>query len=207
MMLQSFSLLETMRLESGRVIRLDRHLARASRSAAYFSYPWDEGTARAAVAAQAAAHPDGVWRARLLVAADGTVRVECSPHDAGAPRRWRVALADTPVDETDPFLVNKTTKRDVYERARASRLDVDDVILWNRRGEVTETTIGNVVAEIDGVRYTPPVTSGLLPGIFREELLDTGLVRERVLSREDVRAASRLWLINSVREWVAVELV
>ena len=196
-----------MRLDAGRVLRLERHLARVGRSAAYFSYPWDEPAARAAIAAQAAAHTQGVWRTRLLLAADGTVRVECTPHERGEPRQWRVALAGEPIDETDPFLANKTTRRDVYERARASRQDVDDVILWNRRGEVTETTIANLVAEIDGVRYTPPAGAGLLPGVFREEVLGTGLVRERVLTKDDLRTATRLWLINSLREWVAAELV
>jgi len=203
----TFSLLETMRLDAGRVVRLDGHVARAARSAAFFSYRWDEAAARAAIAAQAGAHPEGTWRMRLLVAADGAVRVECTPHEPGEPRRWRLALAAEPVDETDPFLANKTTRRDVYDRARASRPDADDVILWNRRGEITETTIGNVVAEIDGVRVTPPVGAGLLPGVFREEVLGQGLVQERTLTRDDLRAATQLWLINSVREWVPAELV
>ena len=84
---------------------------------------------------------------------------------------------------------------------------MDDVILWNERGEVTEATIANVVAEIDGVRYTPPLSCGLLGGTFRGELLGSGQIRERVLIRADVSGASRLWLINSVREWVDAVLV
>ena len=84
---------------------------------------------------------------------------------------------------------------------------MDDVLLWNDRGEVTECTIGNVVVEIDGVRYTPPVESGLLAGTFRAELLDQGLIRERVLTKSDVASAPRLWLINSVRGWVEARLV
>jgi para-aminobenzoate synthetase/4-amino-4-deoxychorismate lyase len=94
----------------------------------------------------------------------------------------------------------------VYETARRSHPDVDDVLLWNTRGEVTESTIGNVVAEIDGVRYTPPVSCGLLAGTFRAEQLEAGTIQERVLTKADVAAASRLWLINSVREWIEAEL-
>jgi para-aminobenzoate synthetase/4-amino-4-deoxychorismate lyase len=63
------------------------------------------------------------------------------------------------------------------------------------------------VVEIDGVRYTPPVASGLLAGTFRAELLEQGLIRERVLSKTEVASAPRLWLINSVREWVDARLV
>jgi para-aminobenzoate synthetase/4-amino-4-deoxychorismate lyase len=71
---------------------------------------------------------------------------------------------------------------------------------------VTEATIANIVAEIDAVRCTPPATLPLLPGVFRAELLASGNVTERVLLREDVARATRLWLINSVREWIDVEL-
>jgi para-aminobenzoate synthetase / 4-amino-4-deoxychorismate lyase len=56
------------------------------------------------------------------------------------------------------------------------------------------------------VRYTPPVHCGLLAGTFRAEQLDTGAIRERVLSKAEVTSASRLWLINSVRGWVEAQL-
>ena len=112
-----------------------------------------------------------------------------------------------PIDPSDPFVLHKTTHRVVYETARRSRTDVDDVLLWNGRGEVTESTIANVVAEIDGVRYTPPVHCGLLAGTFRAEQLDAGTIRERVLTKADVASASRLWLINSVRGWVDASLI
>ena len=143
---------------------------------------------------------------RLLVARDGVPTIECTPYAADAVP-WRVTFASAAVDSGDPFLANKTTHRVVYDTARRARPDVDDVILWNERGEVTEATIANVVVEIDGVRYTPPLTCGLLGGTFRGELLASGQIRERVLTRADVSGASRLWLINSVREWVDAVLV
>jgi para-aminobenzoate synthetase/4-amino-4-deoxychorismate lyase len=107
----------------------------------------------------------------------------------------------------DWLLRHKTTNREVYNRARAARPDTDDVLLVNERGEITESTIANVVAEIDGVRVTPPVACGLLPGVFRAALLESGEVRERVLSRSDLAVAPRLWLINSLREWIPATLV
>ena len=105
------------------------------------------------------------------------------------------------------FLFNKTTRRFQYEKARRARPDVEDVLLWNARGEVTESTVANVVVEIDGERWTPPVESGLLAGVFRGELLRSGTVRERVLTRAAVEGAQRLWLVNSLREWMDVVLV
>ena len=58
------------------------------------------------------------------------------------------------------------------------------------------------MVEIDGVRVTPPLASGLLGGAFRGELLDSKQIYERVLTRDDVTRASRIWLINSLREWI-----
>jgi para-aminobenzoate synthetase/4-amino-4-deoxychorismate lyase len=201
-----FSLLETMRLDAGAIVRLERHLARMAGSARHFDYGYDERRTRAAVAATAAAHPQGSWRVRLRVSRDGTPTIECTPYAADG-RPWRVTFASAAVDSQDPFLANKTTHRVVYDAARRAHPDVDDVILWNERGEITEATIANLVVEIDGVRYTPPLACGLLGGTFRGELVASGQVRERVLTRADVVGASHLWLINSVREWVEAILV
>jgi len=202
-----FSLLETMRLEEGRVARLDRHIARMRGSAGRFSFQWREPAVREAIASAQQAHVRGCWRLRLLVDRDGVPRVECTAHTREQKAPWRLAFARDPIDEHDLFLRNKTTRRDVYERARSAQPDVDDVILWNARREVTESTIANVVVEIDGRRYTPPIACGLLPGVFRAELLDAGTIAERILTREDVAASSRLWLINSLREWIEARLV
>jgi para-aminobenzoate synthetase / 4-amino-4-deoxychorismate lyase len=203
---EPFSLLETMRLEHGRVERLERHVARMAEGARYFEYQWNESAVRHAVDSVAGEHPEGCWRIRLLLSADGSSTIECTPHVPDAPR-WRVDFALDPVDPLDPFVLHKTTRRVVYETARRSRSEVDDVLLWNRRGEVTESTIANVVAEIDGLRYTPPVRCGLLAGTFRAEQLETGAIYEHVLTKADVVSASRLWLINSFRGWVNAQLV
>jgi para-aminobenzoate synthetase / 4-amino-4-deoxychorismate lyase len=202
----NFSLLETMRLEEGTVVRLDRHLARLAGSARRFGFACDERRIHSAITATARAHPRGQWRVRLLVARDAEPTIECTPYvDDG--RTWRVAFASTPVDSRDPFLANKTTNRKVYDAARRTRPDVDDVLLSNERGEITEATIANVVAEIDGVRYTPPLACGLLGGVFRGELVASGQIHERVLTQADMTTASQVWLINSLREWIPVNVV
>jgi para-aminobenzoate synthetase/4-amino-4-deoxychorismate lyase len=201
-----FSLLETMRLDEGTIVRLERHLLRLAGSARQFGYAYDDSRIRDAVTETVRAHPQGQWRVRLLVARDGAPTIECTPY-AREPRAWRVTFASAPVDSRDPFLANKTTHREVYDSARRARPDVDDVILQNERGEITESTVANIVVELDGVRVTPPLASGLLGGAFRGELLDSRQIHERLLTRDDVKRASRIWLINSVREWIDVILI
>ncbi len=203
----AFSLLETMRLEGAQIVRLERHLDRIAAAARRFGYGWDETAVRRELASCARAHPDGCWRIRLLVSSAGIPTVDCTSFTPDEHRVWRVAFAGAPVNQDDPFLFNKTTHRTVYDNARRERPDVDEVLLWNTRGEVTEATIANVVAEIDGVRYTPPVSCGLLGGTLRAELVESGVVAERVLAKTVVASATRLWLINSLREWIDISLV
>jgi branched-subunit amino acid aminotransferase/4-amino-4-deoxychorismate lyase len=81
------------------------------------------------------------------------------------------------------------------------------VILWNERGELTETCHGNVVLEIEGRRLTPPLSSGLLPGVFRAHLLDCGEIQEHILPVGSIEAASAFFLINSVRRWCEIRLL
>lgn len=194
---RDFELLETVRVEDGAWRHLARHLDRMAASAAYFGFPWDRAAVEAAIA-DAAVSPAGVHRGRLRLLPSGEVEVEVLPFvPFGTPRR--IALAGAPVDANDVFLCHKTTRRGAYMRAQATRPDVDDVILWNTRGEITESTIANVVVEIAGERWTPARTSGLLNGIARGLLLEAGKVRERVLTPADLRSASRIRLVSALR--------
>ncbi len=205
-------LIETMRAQGGRIVRLDRHLDRLAASAGWLGWPLD----RRAVGEHLAAPAGGPARVRLTLGSQGDhdVTVGALPTGdpgPGGPGPRPVALAVAPVWSGDPFLRHKTTRRQVYEQALAAARqvhpEVEDVILLNERGEVTELTIGNLVVELDGGRWTPPLSCGLLPGTLRAELLDRGEVAERVLTVPDLRRASRLWLANSVRGLVRIALV
>lgn len=203
----AFRLLETMRLEDGIVARRDRHVRRMQEAARHFGFAWEPQQVERAIAEAAAAHPAGVYRLRLLADATGNPEAACTPHADATATPWRVAFANAPVGSADPFLRHKTTHRAAYDTARRGRPDVDDVLLWNERRELTESTIANVVVEIEGQQWTPPVDSGLLAGTLRGELLDSGAIRERVITRGEVVRAERLWLINSVRGWIEALLV
>jgi para-aminobenzoate synthetase / 4-amino-4-deoxychorismate lyase len=201
----AFSLLETMRLEDRRIVRLDRHLDRIRASCAYFGRPFPEAQLRSHLTT-VAAEQDGPRRVRLTVEEDGTFAVDTGPLPRVPADTPTVALADGPVDDNDVFLFHKTNRRSVYTAAARLHADAFDVLLWNIRGEATEFTRGNLVVAIDGALYTPPIAAGLLAGCMRAELLDGGCVAERVLTLEAVRRANRLWFVNSLRGWIEVRL-
>ena len=195
-----FRLLETLRwtAEEGYFL-LERHLARMSDSMSYFAYPDATATVRHRLTELASAFA-GPQRVRVLAARDGTVEVEATPLDvgvSGAP--WRLGIAPGRVNADDVFLYHKTTHRRVYEQARASCPGLDDALLVNGRGEVTETTVGNLVACMEGEWVTPPVSCGLLAGTFRAELMEEGMLSERVLVPDDLAKADELQVVNSVR--------
>jgi para-aminobenzoate synthetase/4-amino-4-deoxychorismate lyase len=108
---------------------------------------------------------------------------------------------DDPVDPASVWLYHKTTLRDVYDRRRDRRPDVDDVVMVNDRGELTEVTRANIALCLDGTWWTPPLWSGCLPGVERGRLIDRGRLRERVLDRADLHRAERIAVLSSLRGW------
>jgi len=202
-----FALLETLLWEPGSGwFLLDAHLRRLAESADYFDARVDIASVRERLDTLARTFAAMPQRVRLVVARNGGVTCDAAPlTDPGA--RVRLALAATSIDPGDPFLYNKTTHRKLYEEAKAGRPDCDDVVLWNGRGEATETTIANLVVERDGRRITPPVECGLLPGVFRAYLLVRGEIAEARVTLDELRRAPRIWTINSVRKWREAELI
>ena len=201
---QEFELLETVLwTPQDDFFLLDRHIDRMRMSAARFEYAFDETGMRQAML-EYVEHLDGAHRVRCLLSRDGSLAIEALPMTVAGDEVWRVGVVPDSCCSTDLLLYHKTTRRLVYEQARARFPGFDDVLLMNERDEITESTIANVVIERDGQRLTPPVSSGLLAGTFREELLDRGEIREAAISMEMLKAADHVWLINSVRRWVPV---
>jgi len=198
-----FSLLETMLwTPNDGYFLLTYHLQRLRDSAAYFGFRADVERIQRELASLAASLPREPHKVRLLVGQDGAVSFQAIPLDGTTnPEPLRLQLAPTPVDFADPFLYHKTTHRRVYEVARAACSDGDEALLWNERGEITETSIDNVVVQLDGELVTPPVECGLLPGTFRAWLLDQGKVREKVVTIEELKRSERIYVVNSVRKW------
>ncbi|MEE8523158.1 MAG: aminodeoxychorismate synthase component I [Thermoanaerobaculia bacterium] len=201
-----FSLLETLlwRPRSGFFL-LERHLERLRASAGYFGFAVDPGEVRERLQAAAQGFADVRHRLRLLAGRRGEIEIESTPWPArsAAPRTvWSVCLDEQATDSENPFLFHKTTHRDVYDQARHRVPHCDEVVLWNERRELTESTRANLVLRLDGELVTPPVDCGLLAGTYRVELIDRGRIREQVLPLAALAAAEAVFLVNSVRGWI-----
>lgn len=201
-----FALLETMRWDSkDGFALLEQHLQRLNSSARYFDVPYDRGGVRRVLAeAVGGAMP---LRVRLLLDEDGIPSVEVAPLLEAGARLVKIGFALQPVDARDPFLYHKTTRRDVYTKAKASRPDCEQVILWNEDGMVTETDIANIAIRRGGRWITPALSAGLLPGTMRAELLRRGKITEGEISVDEVTGTAQIAVFNSVRGWQEAELI
>jgi len=201
-----FRLLESILLEGGELFLLTRHLERLKASAKYFNFHLPEEQIICELNRAVAKCSKERWKIRLFLSKDGEIEVEAIQLRSARDLPLRVALAGQPVDSNDKFLFHKTTNRQIYDQAIAQRPDCDDVILWNERGEVTESSVANVVLQAGGELFTPQQNSGLLAGTFRDQLLEEGKLRERVIHKEELPQGSTFFLINSVQKWMQAVL-
>jgi para-aminobenzoate synthetase/4-amino-4-deoxychorismate lyase len=198
--------LETLRLQEGVAQRGEAHLARMQRTARHFGLRFSLAEARAHLQAVATQQPRGSWRLRLTCDAEGRFAHTLAAF-VPTVEPVRLALAGRPMPTLGPraeYLAHKTTRRELYALDKPA--EAFDLILWNEAGELTECSFGNLAVQIDGHWLTPPLASGLLPGVLRAELLAQGRIREARLTRKDLARAEGLAFFNSLRGWLAAEL-
>jgi para-aminobenzoate synthetase/4-amino-4-deoxychorismate lyase len=200
--LNDFALIETLRWtpKKGYFV-LPEHLARLEASAEYFDFSFSDEQVIEHLLKVADNFADRPQRVRLLLHKDGFLESTYVPLAATTSVPIKIRLAPDPVNTEDILLYHKTTRRQLYERCLAEAKDADEVVLWNEREEITECCSANLVLELSGELMTPPVSSGLLPGTYREYLLSRGVLTERVLTIDDLRNCSQIYLINAVRKW------
>ncbi|MFD1413387.1 aminodeoxychorismate synthase component I [Oceanobacillus jeddahense] len=201
----AFQILETMKYDGSQILRLDRHLTRLERTARQFQYSYSIENITRQLREQVEKYP-GAQRVRVLLGQDGEINVTCTPltEEPGVLRK--VGIASSPIDRNNIFYYYKTTHRQMYAAFRERDIDSSffDVLLWNEEEQLTEFTIGNLVVRQQGKYYTPPVSSGLLAGTYREEMLEQGIIEEKILWKQDIPSFEEIWLVNSVRGWVKV---
>jgi para-aminobenzoate synthetase/4-amino-4-deoxychorismate lyase len=198
-----FDLFETMHATRADGCRhLELHLQRLRRSAICFGFVFDEPQARDMLRRACATLAPGAHRIRLALEQSGECSVQCAPL-AGLHGPVKLLLADRPTAAGDLFLRHKTTVREAYDAAwRAAEAEgAFDSLFCNTRGELTEGARSNVFLKIDGRWYTPPLASGLLPGVMRAVLLADPAWNavEKRLTREDLRTAEQIVVCNALR--------
>jgi len=183
---EEYGLIETFRWSpAAGFVRLALHLDRMAASARQLGFAFDRPAAEQALDRLAAtwAVETGDRRVRLQLSRAGALDITHAGLIA-SKEILTIGLATARLDPGDPFLRHKTTRRDVFEHAfeAAAAQGLDEVVFLNRRGEVAEASRNSVFVEVGGRLVTSPLSSGLLPGVLRGQLIDSGRAVEGDLS-------------------------
>ncbi|MEM5295206.1 aminodeoxychorismate synthase component I [Burkholderia sp. JPY481] len=213
-----FELFETMYAtrEDG-VRHLERHVRRLSSSAATLGFGFDEARIREEISARCAALPAQTpHRMRLALSKTGATQITAAILTPLADAIVGVLLGPeaqfAPTQAADPLLRHKTTRRADYDRGwrEAEAKGAFDMLFFNERGELTEGGRSNVFVKLAGRWWTPPLASGVLPGVMRSVLLDGASdlqAGEKVLTQEDVLNAEALLVCNALRGAIPARVV
>lgn len=112
-------------------------------------------------------------------------------------------------ETVNPMIKSNNLLNSALAAQEAIRRGGFEGIMRNYRGELTECTTSNLFIVKDGAAITPPLESGLLPGITREFLFDIGKeigvdVREQVSRDDDLFSADEAFLTSTTREAVPI---
>lgn len=205
--MQNFQLIETLLWEDGAYFLLDLHLERLQNSAHHFNFILNIDEINHFLESTAAAlDPSIKYRLRLLLKASGRLQLDSRPLDEPEALPVKIAFSEKKTDKNDVFLLHKTTNRSLYdhELARYRAHGFFDCLFSNQDNEITEGAVTNVIISKDGEHFTPPLSSGVLPGVYRKYFINTGELnlKEKVLYKEDLLNADKILLMNSVRKMV-----
>ncbi|MGF6956966.1 aminodeoxychorismate synthase component I [Paraburkholderia youngii] len=213
-----FELFETMYAtrEDG-VRHVERHLRRLSSSAATLGFGFDEARIREEISARCATLPAQTpHRMRLALSKSGVTQITAAILAPLADAIVGVLLGPeaqfAPTQAADPLLRHKTTRRADYDRGwrEAEAKGAFDTLFFNERGELTEGGRSNVFVKLAGRWWTPPLASGVLPGVMRSVLLDGASdlqAGEKVLTQQDVLNAEALLVCNALRGAISARVV
>ena len=224
-LLSGWGVFTTLRVADGVLFAWERHWARIARDAAAFHVPLP-------------GDPESLRRKLLeLVEANGaqhsTMRLVIVRNGGGmwanpAPERpsdvialtadskdWgdgvRLAYQSQARHSTSPFAGTKilSGSMNLTWLETAQCRGFDEVILLNERGEVAECTSANIFAAVGNQVWTPPLSSGCLPGITRELLLEeihvAGVpLAEKPLTPGDLETADEVFITSTTRDLLPV---
>ena len=197
-----FKIFESLLWHGDSFLLLQRHVDRLLQSACYFDFPVEESALLQYLNGLSGTLPAAQTKVRLTLAANGALDHQLQPINTVDKPYFKVKLAPHPVDADSIWLAHKTTIRALYEEARAAYRDTDDVLLWNQRGFVTESSIANVALKLQRQWITPARKHGLLAGTFRAAQLADNKLTEGDLQIADLERAEDIYLLNSVRQWI-----
>lgn len=189
-----FQIIETVKIENNSILFEKEHFERMQKTAEHFGFKFKTP--------EIAKTDDGMLR--ILLNRDGEIKTELKRITPA--KTSKIAISPIIQNSKNEFLYYKTTYRPWYYDSfqRIKNGEIYDEIFFNEKGELTEGARSNIVLQLNGNLYTPPVQCGLLNGVFRQELLKNNKCTEKILYKKDLEKAEKIFCVNSVRGMVEV---
>lgn len=189
-----FELLTTGRIHQGELTFLEQHLARLREASRYFAYPFNEPKLLNELQEQVTyLDPSLDYRCRIALQKNGTIQLAITELTDLPSSYLQAQLTEQQLDLATPFTYFKTSQRNHLAAKHHEQ------IFYLPDGSLLETTIGNLILEIDGQLFTPPAHLPILDGIYRRHLLETGQVEEKLLTLKDLELADQVYACNALR--------
>ena len=189
-----FELLTTGRIHQGELTFLEQHLTRLREASRYFAYPFNEPKLLNDLQEELThLDPSLDYRCRIALQKNGSFQLTITELTDLPASYLQAQLTEQKLDLATPFTYFKTSQRDHLGQSDHEQ------IFHLPDGSLLETTIGNLVLEIEGQLYTPPAHLPLLDGIYRRHLLETQQVEEKLLTLNDLIDADRIYACNALR--------
>lgn len=194
----NFQLIETILVESGKTTYGKEHFDRMKKSANELGFKFNSGILNIKP------EKDGILR--ILLSKDGVFETQYLPLEP--IKTNKITVSKTPIQSSEKLLYHKTNYRPWYDEAigKIKENEIFDEIFFNEKGELTEGARTNIVLQIDGALFTPPLKCGLLKGVLRRKMINDGKIKEKILYLSDLKTAEKIFCINSVRGIVEVTL-
>lgn len=103
-------------------------------------------------------------------------------------------------NETSSLVYHKTMNYGdcILEKRNAAAAGVDERLFLNTKDQICEGTVSNIFFVKQGKLYTPEIRCGLLPGILREYICETQHVEETTIYPENLKAYEECFVTNSL---------
>ena len=189
-----FELLTTGRIHQEELTFLEQHLTRLREASRYFAYPFNEPKLLNDLQEELThLDPSLDYRCRIALQKNGSFHLVITELTDLPASYLQAQLTEQKIDLATPFTYFKTSQRNHLAANHREQ------IFYLPNGSLLETTIGNLILEIEGKLYTPPAYLPLLDGIYRRHLLETQQVEEKLLTLKDLKNADRIYACNALR--------
>jgi para-aminobenzoate synthetase / 4-amino-4-deoxychorismate lyase len=202
-----FFIFESILFKNGIFYFLEEHIERLKRSSLFLFGHFDEVNIRKKLQILPP-KPQLNFKLKVIYLESREINLEWSEVKK-KQFQYKIKISEKIVHSNELFLYHKTSIRSMYdEEYHKNKEFFDDIIFTNEKGEITEGCISNIFIFSEGIYFTPPITSGILKGIFRSKLLGKfpKIFKEKIITKKMLLESNKIFICNSVRGVVKVKL-